>query len=402
MSKQAHPDHVHRAVLAGLLSHIGMRDSDGRQFRGARDSRFVIAPGSVLTRRPARWVMAAELVETNQLWARRVATIQPEWAERLAGHLVKRSYSEPWWDSRQGRAVIAETVTLYGLPIVANRTIGLDRVDSGLARRKFIRHALVGNEWEARHEFVATNRRFVERVRMLEARIRRRDLLDDDALFEFYDERLPADAVSARHFDRWWRDARRHHAELLDLTPDVLATGRVSTSPATPTRGGMASWNLPSNTATHPTRRSTAPRCAVPLTLLNQVTTEGLDWGIPGYRHELASMLVRSLPKEIRRDLIPLNETATAAVAALPFEPSPGALVHGGAGLSRDGDQRNPVDAGQFDIARVPAHLRLHVVVVDEKGSPSRCRRRPRCHPRPPGGERPLGSGEHRIARRAA
>ena len=143
-----HPDHVHRAVLAGLLSQMGVRDGEGREFRGARDARFVIAPGSVLTRRPPRWVMAAELVETNQLWARRVVAIQPEWAEPLAQHLVKRSYSEPWWDAGAGRAVIAETVTLFGLPIVGKRTVGLDRVDRRLAREMFVRHALVFGDWE--------------------------------------------------------------------------------------------------------------------------------------------------------------------------------------------------------------------------------------------------------------
>ncbi len=216
---EAHPDRVHQAVLAGLLSHIGVRDGDGREYRGARDARFVIAPGSVLARRGPKWVMAAELVETNRLWARRVATIQPEWAESIAPHLVKRSYGEPWWDARAGRAVVAETVTLYGLPIVAGRTIGVGRVDPALAREMFIRHALVAGDWETRHDFVQSNARFVERVALLEARVRRIDLLDDDALYEFYDERLGDDVASSRDFDRWWKTARRDDPERLELGP---------------------------------------------------------------------------------------------------------------------------------------------------------------------------------------
>ena len=166
----APPEAVHRAVLSGLLSHVGMRDRDDRQFRGARGASFVIAPGSVLAKRPPRWVMAAELVETDRLRARRVATISPEWAERLGAHLVKRSYGEPWWDARRGAAVTSETVTLYGLPIVTGRVVAYDRVDRATARALFIRHALVEGDWTAHHAFLGRNAAFVERMRAIESR----------------------------------------------------------------------------------------------------------------------------------------------------------------------------------------------------------------------------------------
>jgi ATP-dependent helicase HrpA len=368
---EAHPDHVHRAVLAGLLSHLGVRDGDGREFRGARDARFVIAPGSVLTRRPPRWVMAAELVETNQLWARRVAGVQPEWAEQLAAHLVKRSYGDARWDARSGRAVTSEAVTLYGLPIVGNRTVGVDRVDPALAREMFIRHALVAGDWSTRHEFALANERFVERVRLLEARVRRSDLLDDEALFEFYDERIGDDVVSARHFDRWWRDVRSESPELLTLTASVLTNRRgidLADFPDTWTDGGRE-FALVYRYA--PDTALDGASLTVPLTALNQVTGDGLDWGIRGYRHELVTMLVRSLPKDIRRHLIPMTDTVAAAVAALPAdgELSGRPLTATLAGVLTD-ISGQAVDADDFDLTRLPNHLRVHVVVVDGDGDP--------------------------------
>ncbi len=362
----AHPDHVHRAVLAGLLSHIGVREGDGREFRGAREARFVIAPGSVLTRRPPRWVMAAELVETHRLFARRLATIQPEWAEPLAPHLVKRSYSEPWWDRGAARAVVAETVTLYGLPIVSSRTVGLDRVDPPLARELFIRHALVAGDWESRHDFTARNARFVRRVALLEARIRRADLLDDESLFEFYDERIPADVTSARHFDRWWRDERDERPELLDLTPAVLAD-----------RSGIDLADYPDTLDVGDARYRLTYRfepgtaldgvsVQVPVTALAQIDSERLQWSVPGYRPDLVAALLRSLPKEIRRDLIPMAETEAAVVARLG-DPD-GRLVDALAAATTavTGRQVTPDD---FDAAALPAHLRTHIVAVAPDGS---------------------------------
>ncbi|MDQ3544469.1 MAG: ATP-dependent RNA helicase HrpA, partial [Actinomycetota bacterium] len=221
-SEVGHPDHVHQAVLAGLLSHVGMRDRDRREFRGARGASFVLAKGSVLSRATPAWVMAAELVETNRLWARRAAAIRPEWAERIGAHLVKRSYGDARWDERSGRAVTTETVTLYGLPIVAGRTIGYDQVDAAGARELFIRHALVLGEWSTDHPFLRRNRTFVDDVGALEARLRRGHLLDDDAVEQFYDGRIPAHILSTRFFDRWWRDVSSDKPHVLDLGVDAL------------------------------------------------------------------------------------------------------------------------------------------------------------------------------------
>ncbi|MEZ5296955.1 MAG: ATP-dependent RNA helicase HrpA [Ilumatobacteraceae bacterium] len=343
------------------------RDARRRQsrVRGIRDSRFVIAPGSVLSKRPPRWVVATELVETDRIRARRLAAIQPEWAESLAGDLVKRSYGEPWWDERQGRALIAETVTLYGLPIVSNRTIGLDRVDRRLARELFIRRALVAGEWTSRHDFVAENERFRRRVELLEARVRRTDLLDDEALVAFFDERLPDDATSAQRFDRWWRDTRRTDPTRLDLDGSVLTNRsgiRLSDYPDQWTTGGAS---YPITYRFEPGSPLDGASVTVPLTELNQLDDSGFGWLVPGYRDELVELLVRSLPKDIRRDLIPMTETAAAAAARL--DTSAPTITEALAAALREvaGVSVGPDD---FSAERLPTHLRMHVIVVGADG----------------------------------
>jgi ATP-dependent helicase HrpA len=210
---------VHAALLAGLLSHIGVYDPEKRDYIGARNAHFAISPGSVLFSRGSRagrtaaasggsprFVMAAELVETTRLWARIVARIEPEWIEPLAEHLVRRTYSEPHWERKQGAVIAYERVTLYGVPIVVQRKVNYGRIDPQLSRELFIRHALVEGDWETHHSFFQENQDLLAEVEELEDRARRRDILvDDDVLFDFYDRRIPEDVVSARHFDAWWK-----------------------------------------------------------------------------------------------------------------------------------------------------------------------------------------------------
>ena len=366
---EAHPDNVHRAVLAGLLSHLGLRDGERREYRGARSAEFVIAPGSVLVKKPPRWVMAAELVETNRLWARRVVAIKPEWAESLGAHLVKRTYTEPWWDARGGRAVTSETVLLFGLPIVASRTIGLGQVDRRLAREMFIRHALVDGDWETRHQFVTRNDRFVERVRLLEARVRRTDLLDHAALAEFYDERIGPDVLSGRHFDRWWKDRKRTEPDLLELTPGVLADRRGIRLDDYPDWWVAAGMTLPITYRYEPDTPLDGATVNVSLTALNQMTTEAFDWLIPGYRRELVALLVRSLPKQVRRDLIPMTQTAAAAYQRLIEFGQPQGRFRDALARALAEVSGQPIDPADFDDERLPSHLRLHIVVVDANGN---------------------------------
>ncbi|HEV2061415.1 MAG TPA: ATP-dependent RNA helicase HrpA, partial [Solirubrobacteraceae bacterium] len=301
----ASPDDVHRAVLAGLLSHVGMRSE--REYVGARDARFVLWPGSSLARRPPQWVMVAELVETSRLFGRVAALIDPRWIEPVAQHLVRRSYGDPRWEGSRGAAVTSERVTLYGLPIVAARTVPLARVDPAGAREMFIRHALVAGDWEARHEFLARNAAARAEVEALEERARRRDLLVEDAvLFEFFDARIPDEVVSGAHFDRWFREQPPHS---LDYPRELLMRADPSLD-GRPDAWKQGDLVLPLSYRFEPGSERDGVTVHVPLRALGALRDEGFDWLVPALREELVVALIRSLPKELRRQLVPAPEVA--------------------------------------------------------------------------------------------
>src|SRR5207237_6573477 len=193
------------------------------EYLGARSALFAIFPGSALVRKAPDWTGAGEVVDTARLWARTVARIEPEWVEPLARHLVRHSYSEPHWEKKRGGAVALEKVTLYGVPLVADRKVPYGRIDPAAARELFIRHALVEGDWQTSHRFFAENRQLLAEAEEVEHRARRRGLVaSEDELFAFYDARIPADVVSAQHFDTWWKQARRGDAGLLTFTASDL------------------------------------------------------------------------------------------------------------------------------------------------------------------------------------
>lgn len=397
-------DRVHVALLSGLLSQIGMQEasdlSGGAQARGkggrdggrtpdrrgrneylgARGAKFAIFPGSGLAKKPPAWVMAGELVETSRLWARDAARIQPEWAEDLAAHLVKRSYSEPSWSSKQGAAMALERVMLYGVPIVTGRRVLFGKVDAEHARELFIRHALVEGDWTTHHAFFAENRRLLKEAEDLEARSRRRGLVvDDDALFAFYDERIPDDVVSARHFDQWWKVARRTDPDLLTFTRELLVTdeGGVDESsfPSTWPQGDLA---LPLTYQFQPGTDADGVTVHVPLVALARVRPEGFDWMVPGLREELVTATIRALPKPVRVQLVPAPDVArdvvgwldahTASwedtVRAADAAPSYETAFRQAVRALRDVD----VPDGAVDLDRLPPHLRVTFRVVDDRG----------------------------------
>jgi ATP-dependent RNA helicase HrpA len=361
---------VHISLLAGLLSHIGMREEETRtgrkrrgpaEFAGARGARFSIFPDSVLAKKPPAWVVAAELVETSRLWARTAARIEPEWAEQLAAHLIKRSYSEPHWSARRGAAMAAEKVTLYGLPIVAARQIGYARVDPAAAREMFITHALVEGDWQTHHKFFHRNQRLLEEARELEDKARRRGLVADDAVvFDFYDQRIPKDVTSARHFDSWWKKARAKTPDLLTLTFDDLAG---------PASGQIQPADYPANWGELPLSYEFAPGAPedgvtadIPLAALARVDGDEFGWQVPGRRVELVTELIRSLPKELRRQFVPAPDVARQVVPRLG-EPHGDLLDALGAELGRLGGTPIPRDA--WDQSRLPPHLRMTFRVMD-------------------------------------
>jgi ATP-dependent helicase HrpA len=366
----APPEQVHRALLAGLLSHIGLYDQETREYVGARSAKFAIFPGSVLFRKPPRWVMAAELVETARLWGRIVARIEPEWAEELAGHLVRRSYSEPHWDRRQGAVLAYERVTLYGLPIVAQRKVNYGRIDAKLSRELFIRRALVEGDWDTRHEFFHANRALLDEVEELEHRARRRDILvDDETLFDFYDQRVGADVVSARHFDSWWKKVRRTDPDLLSFEKSMLvneAARPVSAAdyPDTWVQDGIS---LRLTYQFEPGADADGVTVHVPLALLGRVTGAGFDWQVPGLREELVTALLRGLPKPVRRNFVPVPDHARAVLERLPrWAGRP--VVDAVAGVLYElTGVVVPADAWRLDS--VPEHLRVTFRVEDGQGA---------------------------------
>jgi len=364
----ADPVLVHQAVLSGLLSHIGMYDAEKREFVGARNARFAVFPGSSLFKKSPRWVMAAELVETSRLWGRIAARIEPEWAESLAAHLVKRNYSEPHWSKDQGAVLAYEKVTLYGIPIVAQRRINYGRLDPELSRELFIRHALVQGEWRTHHEFYQRNQKLLEEVEELENRTRRRDIaVHDDAIFAFYDQRVGEDVVSAAHFDRWWRDTRRERPELLDFSREMLVNqnaGAVLEDDYPDLwRQGQLRFTL--TYQFEPGADADGVTVHIPLAVLNQVEPDGFDWQIPGLREELVTELIRSLPKPIRRSFVPAPNYAKTLLDRLPARE--GALLDG---LEREMRRMGApgLEREDWDLGRIPEHLRMTFRVVDERG----------------------------------
>lgn len=369
---------VHKSLLSGLLSHIGMQDEQNRhEYRGARGTRFAIFPGSALFKKNPVWLVSAELVETSRLWARVNAQIEPEWVEELAGPLLKHSYSDPHWSSRQGSVLAHEKVTLFGLPVIADRRIQYWRVDPVAAREIFIQSALVEGDWQTRHRFFARNQKALAEVEELEARLRRRDLRVDDAvLFDFYNARIPEHVVSERHFDRWWKEERRVNEHLLDFTPENLIDEEAadydeSLFPRTwiaRTSGGELALDLRYEYA--PTVQIGGVRSSqtqtdgiavqVPVLFLGQLEPAPFQWLIPGLREELVTALIKSLPKQIRKNFVPAPDVARQAVEKLntDYSPATDSLTESLALVLRR-LRGHVVDPDEFNWEAVPEHLRF-------------------------------------------
>ncbi|ARZ69280.1 ATP-dependent helicase [Streptomyces albireticuli] len=360
-------DRVHQSLLSGLLSHIGLKDTEKNEYLGARSAKFAVFPGSALFRKQPRWVMSAELVETSRLWARVNAKVEPEWIEPLAQHLVKRNYSEPHWEQKQAAVMAYERVTLYGVPIVAQRKVNYGRIDPETSRELFIRNALVEGDWRTHHEFFHDNRKLLGEVEELEHRARRRDILvDDETLFDFYDQRLPDHVVSGAHFDSWWKHKRREEPELLNFEHSMLINENAEavTKDDYPDSWRQGRLKFRVTYQFEPGADADGVTVHIPLQVLNQVSAEGFDWQIPGLREDLVTELIRSLPKPIRRNYVPAPNYAKAFLdRAVPLQ-EPLATT-----LTRElqrmvGVRMEPED---FDLAKVPDHLKITFRIVDER-----------------------------------
>ncbi|MER5930361.1 ATP-dependent RNA helicase HrpA [Streptomyces sp. NPDC002054] len=358
---------VHISLLAGLLSHIGLKDTDKNEYLGARSAKFAVFPGSALFKKQPKFVMSAELVETSRLWARVNAKVEPEWVEPLAQHLIKRTYSEPHWEKDQAAVMAYEKVTLYGVPIVAQRKINYGRIDPEVSRELFIRNALVEGDWRTHHKFYADNRKLLTEVEELEHRARRRDILvDDETLFDFYDQRIPEHVVSGAHFDSWWKHKRREEPELLDFEREMLLTEKAAgvTKDDYPDSWRQGNLKFRVTYQFEPGADADGVTVHIPLQVLNQVTDEGFDWQIPGLREEVVTELIRSLPKPIRRHYVPAPNFAGRFLdTAVPLQ-EPLTVT-----LARELQRMVgvPVAAEDFDLGRIPDHLKITFRIVDER-----------------------------------
>lgn len=362
----ADPSRVHAALVAGLLSHVGLREGETREYAGARNSKFVLAPGSVLTKRPPRWIVVADLVETSRLFGRVAARIEPETVEHVAGDLVQRTYSEPHWDAKRGAVMAYERVALYGLPLVVRRRVGYADVDPVVSRELFIRHALVQGEWQTRHHFFRDNTALRAELAEIEERARRRDLLvDDDEIFAFYDKRIPAEVVSARHFDGWWKKQRHRTPDLLTFTrDDLLRVDDADTDrPDVWQAGDLA---LPLTYRFEPGAADDGVTVHIPVEVLARLGGDEFGWQVPALREELVTALIRSLPKDLRRNFVPAPDTARAVLSAITPGQEP--LLEA---LQRELHRRTgvlvPVTA--FDLDKLPAHLRVTFAVQGSDGT---------------------------------
>ncbi|HTX29588.1 MAG TPA: ATP-dependent RNA helicase HrpA [Streptosporangiaceae bacterium] len=381
---------VHLSLLAGLLSQVGMKTEPARpvaqartaggpgagparrrpqaEYLGARNARFAIFPGSSLARQAPDWIVAAELVETSRLWARTAARIEPEWVEPLAKHLVRRSYSEPHWERNRGGAVALEKVTLYGVPLVTDRPVSYGRIDPPAARELFIRHALVEGDWRTSHRFFAENRRLLAEAEELEHRVRRRGLvIGEDELFAFYDARIPAEVVSAAHFDTWWKQARRADPGLLtfkpgDLLSDDAAQISMASYPDSWTSESPGLKALPLSYAFEPGSEADGVTVDIPLNRLNQLDAAEFSWQVAGLRQELITEMIRSLPKSLRRDLVPAPDVAREVLARLG---TPSGDLRDAVARELRSLRGVTVPRDAWDLSKLPPHLRVTVRVTE-------------------------------------
>ena len=362
-------DSIHKALLSGLLSHIGVRKGDSKEFSGARGTSFLIFPGSGLAKKPPEFIMAAELVDTSRLWARGVAAINPEWVEGLAPHLLKRTYSEPTWSKKRSAAMVHEKTLVYGVPIIADRLVQYGAVDEEAARDMFIRHALVQGEWITHHRFFHENQDKLEQVRDLEEKARRRDItVDDDTLFAFYDRMLPSHITSGIRFNHWWKRRKQKSPHLLDFDIDKLINPEADTVAEESFPDAWRQGSLEFELSYHfePGSPFDGVTVRIPLPLLATVDPEPFTWQVHGLRLELVTELIRCLPKQYRRLLVPAPDYAAKVLPRLiPYE---GTLVEQLTSIFRSLGLRN-LEETDFNLGSLPPHVQVTFAAVDKQGT---------------------------------
>jgi ATP-dependent helicase HrpA len=358
---------MHKAILAGLLGHVAVK-VEKREYLATRNRKVMIFPGSKVAKSGPKWIVAAEIVETSKVFARMVAAIQPEWVEPLAGHVVKHHFFEPHWEQKRAQVMGYEKVTLYGLDIVAKRRIPYAKVDPEECRNLFIRRALVEGDYHSKAPFIARNREMLDTVENLEKKTRRRDLLvDDEVLVAFYDQRLPKDIVSGRHFESWWKGLSADELRKLEQTEaDVLQ--RPLDQDAAEQYPDYLEWEgvkYPLSYEFEPTSERDGVTLQVPLMALKQIPSRRLEWLVPGLLREKCIAMVKGLPKSLRRNFVPVPDFVDAALANMQPGNEPLALKLGDQLRRMTGVQ---IDPEAWPEDELPRHLRMNLRVTGDKG----------------------------------
>ncbi|MSZ10551.1 MAG: DUF3418 domain-containing protein, partial [Actinobacteria bacterium] len=376
------PDGIHKSLLSGLLSQIGLKQlsekknndkslksekpqKSSNEYLGSNGKKFVVFPGSTLAKKPPAAIMSAELVETSRLFARMNAAFNPEWAEELAGDLAKSSFSEPHWEKSQGAVVAYERVMLFGVPIVVARRMQYSRIDPNICRDLFIRHALVQGEWDSKQQFDRENQALLKKLEaMAEKSPKQMFAPDEEDVYHFYNTRIPADVISTRTFEGWWKKAKVETPKLLTMTREDLMPQDIKEVRDLPEFHFFAGNRFKLRYRFEPSSPEDGATVDVPLSLLAEIENHAFDWLVPEMREELVAELIRLLPKNLRRSVVPAADWAKKALAALPenpIEPLSATLAKTLRTLS--GTHMTAID---FPLAALPTALRMKYRVIDE------------------------------------
>ena len=365
-------DQIHLSLLAGLLGNVGLKSDEDEWYLGARGIRFYRHPGANLSKKPGRWVMAAELVETTRLYARGIAAIEPQWIPGIAGHLLKTQLLDPHWEKKAAEVIALERATLYGIVVYSNRRVNYSNIDPAGAREIFIRQALVAQEWETKLPFLAANRKLVAQVQELEHKSRRQDVLvDEDLIYAFYDAQVPADVASGAAFERWYREESNRQPRLLFLTREELMRHEAAgiTTSAFPKTLRLGGVDCSAAYLHEPGDPRDGVTVTVPIYALNQVSEERCEWLVPGMLKDKVLALVKSLHQRPRSRLMPLAEFAEAFMAGMNESQGfgLGSLIDVLLKVVRERTQLD-VKRNDFKLEQVPHHLFMNFRVVDEHG----------------------------------
>jgi ATP-dependent helicase HrpA len=378
---RVNPDGIHKSLLAGLLSQLGLlteqkpkfvngkpvKQKSSREYLGSNGKKFVVFPGSALAKKPPEALMSAELVETSRLFARMNAAVEPAWAAEIAGELCKRQISDPHWEKKMGAAIALEKVTLFGLVIIAGQKVQYSRIDPMHARELFIRHALVDGEWDSKQAFERENRKLLGELEAEAERARRPELIPDEQdQFRFFNNRIPLDVFSTRSFEGWWRKARVEQPKLLNMTRENLKEVELVAPDENEFPGSWIThghqFNLQYRFA--PGDIEDGVTISIPVEVLPSLQSEEFDWLVPGLRLELVTELIRALPKAIRKSVVPAADWAKKILAELPIQgqltETVAQTIQKVAGVK--------VTAADFDLDRIGAGLKMTYRVVDQKG----------------------------------